>query len=86
MARKYWADTTAIRADPPVTLRTLQERGDVDTLRTPLVDFLRKLCSLSLLFRKFIELAHGVHGFEVYTTRCSTDIAEAQAVGTTKIG
>lgn len=77
MARKDWADTTAIRADPPVTLRTLQECGDVDTLWTPLVDFLQKLCCLSLLFRKFIEFAHGVHDFEVYATSCSADIAEA---------
>lgn len=77
MARKDWADPTAIGADPPITLCALQGRGIVNTLWTPLVDLLQKLCSLSLLFWKIIEIAHGVHNLEVYTTRCSTDIAEA---------
>ena len=77
MAREDRADPTAIRADPPITLCALQEGGDVNTLWTPLVDFLQELCSLSLLFRKITEIAHGVHNFEVYTTRRSADIAEA---------
>ena len=77
VARKDWADPTAIRADPPVTLCALQECGDVQALWTPLVDCLQKLCSFSLLFRKILEIAHGIHKFEVYTTGCSADIAEA---------
>ena len=76
MARKDRADPTAIRADPPVTLCALQGRGSVNTQRTPLVDFLQKLCSLSLLFRKIIDFAHDVYGFEVYTTSCSANIAK----------
>lgn len=86
MARKDWADTTAIRTDPPVTLRTLQECGDIDTLWTPLVDFLQKLCGLSLLFWKTVKPTYSVQEFEVDTTRRSANIAEAQAVGTTQVG